>query len=117
MNGPAKTTVYFDGACPLCTREIGLYRRAEGADALRFVDVTREAPPPGVTREAALARLHVARPDGSVVSGAAGFAALWSSLPRWRLLGRIAAAPVILPGLEAAYRGFLRLRRTWRRPR
>lgn len=109
--------VYFDGACPICTREMAVYQRAQGADAVDFIDVTRCAPAalgPALSTEAALARLHVRLPDGRLVSGAAAFAALWLSLPRWAWAGRIASLPVILPTLELAYRGFLRLRRLWR---
>jgi predicted DCC family thiol-disulfide oxidoreductase YuxK len=116
MEQNARTEVYYDGGCPVCSREIATYRRAEGAEALCFVDVSRPdaALAPGLTREAALARMHVRRADGSMASGAAAFAALWSALPRWAWLGRIAALPVIAPMLELGYRGFLRVRRAWR---
>ncbi|UPY35445.1 DUF393 domain-containing protein [Sediminicoccus sp. KRV36] len=111
-----RTQVYFDGGCPVCSREIATYRRAEGAAALCFVDVSLPDAPlaPGLTREAALARMHVRRADGSMASGAAAFAALWSALPRWAWLGRISALPVVAPVLELGYLGFLRLRRAWR---
>ena len=62
-------TVYFDGACPLCSQEIAHYRRAAGADDITWVDAAVSDPAslgPGLTREAALARMHVRRADGSV---------------------------------------------------
>jgi predicted DCC family thiol-disulfide oxidoreductase YuxK len=111
-------TVYYDGACPLCSREIAHYRQARGAGRLDFVDVARCAPaalPPGLTRGAALARMHVRLDDDSIVSGAAAFAALWRQLPGYAWAGRIASLPVILPLLEAGYRVFIRVRRLWRR--
>jgi predicted DCC family thiol-disulfide oxidoreductase YuxK len=116
MEHAARTEVYYDGACPVCSREIATYRRAEGAEGLRFVDVScpDATLAPDLTREDALARMHVRRADGSLVSGAAAFAALWSALPRWAWLGRIAALPVVAPLLELGYRGFLRVRRAWR---
>jgi predicted DCC family thiol-disulfide oxidoreductase YuxK len=116
MAEQSRTEVYYDGACPVCSREIATYRRAEGAEALCFVDVSRPDATlaPGLTREAALARMHVRRADGSLASGAAAFAALWSALPGWAWLGRIAALPVVAPVLELGYRGFLRIRRAWR---
>jgi len=110
-------TVYFDGACPVCTREMAVYQRAQGAEAVDFVDVTRCAPAalgPSLSTEAALSRLHVRLADGRLVSGAAAFAALWLSLPRLAWVGRLASLPVVLPALELAYRGFLKLRRLWR---
>lgn len=109
-------TVYYDGACPVCSREIAHYRTREGAERLAFVDVSAGGDPaPDLTREAALARMHVRRADGTLASGAAAFATLWQALPGWRLLGRAAAWPGIAQGLELGYRGFLSARRMWRR--
>jgi hypothetical protein len=55
------------------------------------------------------------RPDGQLVSGARAFAALWQTLPAFRLVGRVAALPGVVHGLEWGYRGFLKVRRLWRR--
>jgi len=112
-------TVYYDGACPLCRREIAHYRSRAGAEAIAWVDVSScppEALGPGLEREAALARMHVRASDGTLVSGARAFAALWSALPGFRLLGRLAASRPVAPVAELAYRVFLLLRRAWRRP-
>lgn len=110
-------TLYFDGACPMCSREIALYRRNPGADGVRWVDVTRcDAAElgPDLSREAAMARLHLRHADGSLVSGAAAFAALWRSLPGWSWLGRLFASRVGLWLLDAGYRSFLLMRPLWR---
>lgn len=66
--------------------------------------------PPDLDRAAALARFHVRRPDGTLVSGAAGFAALWRALPGFALLGRLASVPPVTTLGELAYRLFLPLR-------
>ncbi|MBS0558803.1 MAG: DUF393 domain-containing protein [Proteobacteria bacterium] len=111
--------VYYDGACPVCAREIAQYRRAQGAASIDFVDVSACAPDalgPGLSRDAALARMHVRTEDGRLVSGAAAFAALWRALPGFAWLARLAALPGALAAMEAGYRLFLRLRRLWRRP-
>lgn len=110
-------TVYFDGACPVCSREIAHYRSRPGAEAIAWVDAahTDEAAlGPGLTRDRALARMHVRQADGTLVSGAAAFAALWSRMPQYAWLGRVAAWPPVLAILEAGYRGFLVARRAWR---
>ncbi len=105
-------TVLYDASCPLCRREIGLYQRAEGGDAIAWCDVSGRdtAPPAGLSREAAMARFHVVDAEGRLRSGADAFIALWSSLPRWRWLGRLAAVPPMPWALERAYSGFLRVR-------
>ena len=87
-------TVLYDGACPLCRREIGIYR---GLKPLRsdspvcFADVSDAALPlpPGTTREQLLARFHVRGRDGELLSGARAFLALWAALPGWRWLARL----------------------------
>ena len=110
-------TLYFDGACPVCSREIALYRRQSGADGVRWVDVTQCGAGElgnGLTHEAAMARLHLRRPDGSLASGAEAFTALWRALPRWSWLGRLLGAGPGLWLLESGYRVFLVVRRGWR---
>lgn len=115
---PPLPMLYYDGGCPVCTREIGFYQRRRSAERIRWVDLARcEDSEPGrnLNREAACARLHARWPDGELVSGARAFAALWQVLPAFRLAGRVAALPGIVHGLEWGYRGFLKARRLWRR--
>ncbi len=101
-----KITLYHDGSCPLCRREIDHYRRQAGADGLAFVDVSdpRATVGPDLDRAGAMARFHVRMPDGTLRSGAAGFLAVWRRLPRWRWLAGLARVPGVLPLLEAGYR-------------
>ena len=107
-----KVEVFFDGSCPLCTREIGLYRKAAGNENLRFVDIADDTTelPGELTREKPMARFHVRGPDGELESGAAAFATLWKALPGWRWLGRFASLPVIRTLLGLAYQLFLPIR-------
>jgi demethoxyubiquinone hydroxylase (CLK1/Coq7/Cat5 family) len=119
MSQPAACTVYFDGACPLCRREIAHYRRQHGAASIAWVDASacdQADLGSDLSRETALARLHVRQADGSLVSGVGAFAAIWSRLPSYSTLARIAASrPLVISALDIAYAGFLRLRPLWRR--
>ena len=113
----AALTVYFDGACPVCAREIALYRRQRGAHTVRWVDASScdaTALGPGLDRTEALARLHARRPDGTLLEGAGAFAAMWRALPAWSMLGRLAGWPPLRRLLDLGYDGFLRVRRFWR---
>jgi len=113
-SGDGGLTIYYDGACPLCEAEMALYSRQDRAGVLRLIDVAASATvlPADLSRQAALARFHVRRPDGTLESGAAAFALLWRSLPAWRSVGRLAQRPSAHWVLEAAYRLFLPIRPT-----
>lgn len=114
-----RATLFFDGACPFCAREIAVHRQSPGADQLGWVDVSVCAAAelgPGLRREAALSRLHIRLPDDRPFSGAAAFTALWMRLPRWAWLGRLLAPAPAQALLEWICRLFLHLRRPWRRP-
>lgn len=110
-------TVLYDGACPLCRREIAVYRGLPANQPLTFVDVSNPAValPPGTDRARLLARFHVLRADGSVADGARGFVALWAALPGWRWMARLAALPGVTPLMELGYRAFLHGRPTMQR--
>ena len=115
-------TVWHDGACPLCRREIALFRRLDRAGRITFVDVSGDDPVAcPIDRDAMLARFH-AREDGHLLSGAAAFAAMWRAIPLLRPIGLAARNPTVLAMLDAVYARFLRIRpamqrlaRTWER--
>ena len=95
------------------------HRRLRGAESIDWIDASRCAPQElgvDLDREAAPARLHVRRADGTLVDGAAAFATLWQRLPKLAWLGRIASQPVVLPLFNGVYFTFLRVRRLWRVP-
>ena len=102
-------TVWYDGACPLCVREIALFRRLDRRGAIAFVDVAGDGACP-LDRETLLARFHAREAGGPMVSGAAAFAAMWRAIPALRPLGRLAQTPGVLWVLERLYRLFLRTR-------
>ena len=105
-------SVYYDGACPLCQREIALYRNLSATEPVQFVDISDAATPVpvGQSREALLSRFHVQHGDGRMESGARAFVSLWACLPYWRWLARLSAVPGVTGLLELTYRGFLRVR-------
>lgn len=102
-------TVWYDGGCPLCTREIALMRRLDRRGAIAFVDIADASGTCPVDRAAALARFHASE-GGRIVSGAAAFAAMWRAIPALRWLGLIAQWPPAERCLETAYLAFLKLR-------
>ncbi|MCV2351254.1 thiol-disulfide oxidoreductase DCC family protein [Paucibacter sp. Y2R2-4] len=111
MPAPALKVLY-DGACPLCRREIGLYQGLCAQQAVDYADVSQASTPlpPGATQAQLMARFHVQTADGRLLQGAAAFLALWALLPGWRWLARLGALPGVARLMEWAYVGFLRCR-------
>lgn len=107
-----RATVYYDGACPLCSLEIDYYRRQTGADDLQFINVADPSSLDGsdLSKADALKRFHIRTPEGTLVSGAAAFVEVWRRLPRWAWAARIASLPGVLAVLEGFYRAFLVVR-------
>ncbi|MDP3411477.1 thiol-disulfide oxidoreductase DCC family protein [Bosea sp. (in: a-proteobacteria)] len=116
MTGP---TVWYDGDCPLCRREIAAMKRLDRKGAITFLDVTSEDTACPIDRGALLARFH-AEENGTLLSGAAAFAAMWRAIPLLRPLGLVARNRVVGAALEWLYVRFLRYRpilQRWARKR
>ncbi len=105
-----KVTVWFDGSCPLCRREVALLRGLDRDAAVDFIDVGTGDGACPIDRADLLTRFHAREGDGPMLSGAAAFAAMWRVLPLLRPLGLLARRPAVIAILEQLYRLFLRLR-------
>jgi len=62
----------YDGACPICTREVEMLRRKDKHDRIDFQDIQSAEFDPaayGLTAQLVRDKLHGILPDGSVVTG------------------------------------------------
>jgi len=121
MAEPARLTLFYDGACPLCRREVAFYRRLDRDGRIDWADISEDARPllgSGIGRRQALRRIYARTADGRLLSGARAFVALWRELPGFRLAAPLLALPPLIWGLEGLYRLFLLVRpRLTGRPR
>lgn len=90
-------TLYYDGRCSLCAREIRSLRRLQRG-GLDFADIHQQAPEanagtPG--REALLRRLHLQTGSGDWVVGLPANVRAWSHTPLGWLF-----RPLLWPGLH-----------------
>jgi len=103
----AHVVVFYDGACPVCRREIRHYRRLDRDARIDFADIAvhpEALAGTGLTPAQARRRFHVIDAQGRLCSGATAFMALWAQLPGWRRLARRVRALRLTAGLEAVYR-------------
>ncbi len=108
---PTALTVYFDGSCPLCRREIALYQGLVSREPIAWVDVSVPVDcGDGLSCATAMRRFHVRDEQGRLLSGAAAFSRLWRCFAGWRVLGWATAVPPFSWLAEGAYRLFLPVR-------
>lgn len=108
-----KPRVYFDGLCPLCSREIAHYQRRDRECALEYIDISSpafSAAAEGLVQAELERYFHVRGSDGKMYVGLDGFVKIWETVPGFRLLAAIGKNPVARPLLRLAYRLFARIR-------
>jgi predicted DCC family thiol-disulfide oxidoreductase YuxK len=112
VNADAPVSVFFDGSCPLCQREVRMYRKIPSSVPIHWIDVASDLKENTTGRSCAelMSRFHVQTADGVVLSGARAFTALWLLFPGWRWLGRLGSLPLMPTVLEWLYRAFLLVR-------
>ena len=98
MNTP-KLTIFFDGGCPLCKREVDFLQSKNQEGALSFIDINTSDfcsdLKYGITYKQAMDRIHAMKSDGSVIKDIKVFQEAYSLIG----LGWI-YAPTKLPILD-----------------
>ena len=93
--------IFYDGHCPLCRKEMDHLRRYNTDGVLRFEDIQQddfEHRYPQLDWDALNNRIHVQRPDGTVVTGLDATHAAWQAVGkgwlyaplRWPLIRHVA---------------------------
>jgi predicted DCC family thiol-disulfide oxidoreductase YuxK len=109
----ARPTVFYDGDCPLCRREIAHYRRMDKRERLHWVDAVNESETlaeHGLSLERAMAELHVLDGAGRWQRGVDAFLVIWQHLPAYRWLAKL----VTVLGLRCPLGYFYRHFAAWR---
>lgn len=104
-----KCTVIYNGSCPICSREIHMYRDrvAASGGALGFADLNEvDLAAYGLTPDMAARRLYVMR-GGELISGVDAFLHLWRETPGFGGLARVVGLPGIRQVAGAVYEGVL----------
>ena len=91
MSKSSMTTIYYDGKCHLCSREIDAYRRKDKENKLQLKDISSKDFDPiseGLNPDEVQRILHVKRKDGTLAKGVDAFIEIWRTLG---ILGWLAA--------------------------
>ncbi len=115
---PIEIEVFFDGACPLCLREVQFLHRLDRKEKILFTDIMAPGFDPetaGVSWENLMARIYGKLPDGSFITGVEVFRHLYG-IVGFGFLVPLTRLPGVSGLLDIAYRLFAknRLRLTGR---
>jgi predicted DCC family thiol-disulfide oxidoreductase YuxK len=109
-----KIKLLFDGACPLCVREVNFLKRKDGdRNLINFVDIAAEDYDPAdnanIDFETAMGRIHAILPNGDIVQNVEVFRQIYDilgigwiySVTKLPIVGKLADA---VYGVWADYR-------------
>ncbi len=105
--------VFYDDACPMCSKEIDHYRKLETCHPIQWVPIHLDEEMLnkfGFEKQELLKVFHVVKEDGTVLTGAAAFATLWHSTKRYRFAGTLAYRLHLIPIMDIFYYRFAKWR-------
>ena len=105
-------TVFFDGACPICDREIALMRRLDKRRLLVFCDFSRsdyDSTSINISPTELGRIIHARWADGTVITGINVFRAMWEAVGLG-FLARLSRLSFVEPLVVRAYAWFARNR-------
>lgn len=98
--------VFYDGACPLCSKEIEHYRKIDTESKIEFVDIASssfEASSYGIEGRDYNKKFHVKTADGEFLEGLEAFQQIWTTIDCFRFLNSATRLPVINSLAKAGY--------------
>jgi predicted DCC family thiol-disulfide oxidoreductase YuxK len=107
--------VFFDGDCPLCTREIDLLRVLDRKGRIAFTDIAARDFSPAEydkTMDELMDHIHGRSSDGAWIEGVEVFRQLYAAVGLGPLVA-ISRLPGLSHALDWAYRVFAKNRLKW----
>lgn len=106
-------TVYYDGLCILCSREIEHYKKQLGSDQIQFIDITADSFSPekeGVNPFLVHKIMHAKKADGTLVTRVDAFVEIWKLLPKYHWMIKWTKNKVVRKSMDIGYEVFAKIR-------
>jgi len=118
MSDKQRIEVFFDGACPICSREMAMVRKLDRSQTIHCVDIASgdfDAIKEGLDVDAVSRHIHGRLGDGSIVTGVEVFRQVYGLLGfrRWVDWSR---RPWVAKVLDDAYAIFAKYRQKISQP-
>ena len=109
QRNPSMISVFFDGKCNLCSKEINYYRRIAPKNTFNWVDITKN--PDELDRfeiklSDGLRLMHVADSRGNIFTGVDAFIIMWKQIKYWKFLGLFVSLPIVKQIANLLYQYF-----------
>ncbi len=107
------TKVFFDGNCPVCKREINLYKRLNTKNNITWYDISNDKEALKLLnkkKKDCLKRLHVLDDEYNLNIGIDAFIVIWRQVKYFRYLAIIADLGIIKLVLNYAYSNYANYR-------
>lgn len=101
--------VFYDDSCPLCDTEITHYKKMQALHEIKWLGIHShwdDIKHYGLSKETLLRRIHAVHSDGTIVSGAAVFVLIWSSLQSYQRLAWLVSKLHLLRVMDFFYKYF-----------
>lgn len=102
-------TVFYDGKCGLCAKEINHYRNIAPNGVFNWQDINLlndVLSQEGFTLEEGLKLLHAKDENGTLHIGVNAFLLIWRHLKRWQILAFFVSLPVFKQLADFTYHRF-----------
>jgi predicted DCC family thiol-disulfide oxidoreductase YuxK len=109
QRSPSVISVFFDGKCNLCSKEINYYQRIAPKNTFNWVDITKT---PGeldkfeIKLSDGLRLMHVADSNGNIFTGVDAFIIMWKQIKYWKFLGLFVSLPIVKQIANLLYQYF-----------
>ena len=109
QRNPIMISVFFDGKCNLCSKEIDYYQRIAPKNTFNWVDITKT---PGeldkfeIKLSDGLRLMHVADSRGNIFTGVDAFIIMWKQIKYWKFLGLFVSLPIVKQIAKLLYQYF-----------
>lgn len=102
-------TVFYDGKCGLCLKEINHYRKIAPEGIFDWQDITNSTgklEEEGIALSEGLRLLHAKDENGKLHVGVDAFILIWKQLRRWRTLAMFLCLPLVRQSVSIVYKAF-----------
>lgn len=108
-----KLTIFYDGACHLCAREIDHYKKVDTTHKILYLDIAKESfnfSDYDIDKKQMQKYFHIRDKDLKMHTGVDAFYLIWKELEIFSLLQKLYENPLMKTSMKLGYKVFAEIR-------